>query len=52
MALYSLDNLLMKSFLNQLELADYLKVHKTTVGRYLKSGKPLLNKFYIREVKF
>jgi len=47
-ALYNLDNQLIKNFLNQIELADYLNLHKTTIGRYLKSGKVLLNKYYIR----
>ena len=31
-ALYSIDNLLIKIFSNQIELADYLKIHKTTVA--------------------
>jgi|SRR6185437_11931356 len=50
-ALYSLDNQLIKKFFNLTELADYLNLHKTTVGRYLKSGKVILNNYYIREVK-
>lgn len=52
-ALYSRDNLLIRNFINQIELANYLKVHKSTVGRYLKSGKViniLQNKYYIREI--
>ena len=53
-ALYNIDNQLIKNFTNQIELADYLNIHKTTVGRYLKSGKTinvLQNKYYIKEIK-
>jgi hypothetical protein len=47
-SLYSLDNIYLKGFLNQRELSDYLKLHKTTISRFLKSGKLLLNKYYLR----
>jgi group I intron endonuclease len=48
LSLYSTDNVLIQTFLNQVELAYYLKLNKSTIGRYLKSGKILLNKYYIR----
>jgi hypothetical protein len=38
-------------FLNQVELAAYLDLNKSTIGRYLKTGKLLStqsgNKYYI-----
>jgi len=43
--LYSLNNNLLKTFNNNVELATYLKISKTTVGRYIKSGK-MYNKMY------
>jgi len=43
--LYDVDNNLLKTFNNNVELATYLKISKTTVGRYIKSGK-LYNKVY------
>jgi hypothetical protein len=56
-----LDNNLIKTFVNQIELAKYLNLNKSTtfafapkeakVSRYLKSGKLLLNKYNIREIK-
>jgi group I intron endonuclease len=47
LALFDENQTFIRTFLNQVELADYLKLHKTTIGRYLKSGKKLLNKYYI-----
>jgi group I intron endonuclease len=46
--LFSKDNMFLKTFLNQVELANYLNLNKSTIGRYFKSGKLLLNKYYIR----
>jgi len=46
--LFNTDNLLIKTFLNQIELAEYLNLSKRTIGRYLKSGNILLKKYYIR----
>lgn len=49
--LYDLDNNLIKTFFNQIELAKYFNLNKTTIGKYLKSGKLLLNKYSIRKIK-
>ena len=46
--LYDINNNLIKPFINQVELANYLSVNKSTIGRYLKSGKLYLNKYYIK----
>jgi hypothetical protein len=49
--LYSLNNNLLKTFNNNVELATYLKISltpprgATTIGRYIKSGK-MYNKMY------
>lgn len=51
LALYSIKNNLIKTFINQVELAQYLNLNKSTIGRYLKSGKTLLGKFIIRKFK-
>lgn len=50
--LYDLDNNLIKTFINQIELAKYLNLNnnKSTISRYLKSGK-LFNKYSIRKIK-
>lgn len=48
--LFDIDNNLMKTFINQLELAKYLNLSKSTICRYLKSGKVLLNKYFIRKI--
>lgn len=50
LGLYDLDNNLIKTFINQVELAKYLNLHKSTISRYLKSGNLLLNKYFIRKV--
>ena len=49
--LYDLDNNLIKTFINQIELAKYFNLNKSTIGRHLKSGKLLLNKYSIRKIK-
>jgi len=49
--LYDLDNNLIKTFVNQIELVKYLNLNKSTISRYLKSGKLLLNKYILREIK-
>ena len=46
LGLFDIDNNLIKTFINQLELAKYLNLSKMTISRYLKSGKLLLNKFF------
>lgn len=45
--LYDTKNKLFRSFSNQVELGKYLNISKSTVGRYLKSKKLVLNKYYI-----
>ena len=50
LGLFDIDNNLIKTFINQLELAKYLNLSKMTISRYLKSGKLLLNKFFIRKI--
>ena len=39
------ENNLLNSFNNNVELGKYLKISKTTVGKYIKSGE-LYNKMY------
>lgn len=48
--LYDIKNNLIKTFINQVELANYLSINKSTVGRYLKSEKLFLNKYYIKNI--
>ena len=45
----SAENNLIKTFINQvlLRIAKYLNLHKSTIGRYLKSGNFLLNKYFV-----
>jgi group I intron endonuclease len=44
------NNLIEKFFFNQVKFAKYLNLHKTTIGIYFKSGKLLLNKYFIRKI--
>jgi len=48
--LYDLNNNLIGTYINQVELSNYLNLNKSTIGRYLKSGKILLNKYIIKEI--
>ena len=50
LGLFDIDNNLIKTFINQIELAKYLNLSKITISRYLKSGKLLLNKYLIRKI--
>jgi group I intron endonuclease len=50
LGLFDIDNNLIKIFINQIELAKYLNLSKMTISRYLKSGKLLLNKYFIRKI--
>jgi group I intron endonuclease len=50
LGLYDLDNNLIKTFINQIELTKYLNLHKSTISRYLKSGNILLDKYFIRKM--
>lgn len=45
--LYDTKNNLIRSFSNQVELGKFLNISKSTVGRYLKSKKLVLSKYYI-----
>lgn len=45
--LYDTNNNLIKTFINQVELSNFLNLNKSTISRYLKSGKLILNKYYI-----
>jgi group I intron endonuclease len=46
--LYDIDFNLLISFNNNGELANYLSIHKTTVGRYIKSGKLFKGEYYFK----
>lgn len=50
LGLYNIDNILIKTFVNQVELADDLGVFKTTISKYIKSGKLFQEKYYIRKI--
>lgn len=49
--LYDENNNLIKIYSNKIELANKFSLHKTTIYRYIKSGKLFKGKFYIREIK-
>jgi group I intron endonuclease len=48
--LYDTKNNLLKTFKSQVELASEYNLFKGTIGRYLKSGKLFLGKFFIRKI--
>jgi group I intron endonuclease len=50
LALYDLENNLIKTFRNQVELAAEFGVHKTTVSRKVRSGKIFNKKYYVRKL--
>jgi group I intron endonuclease len=51
LGLYNTDNNLLEKFLNQVELAKKFGVYKTTISRYIRSGKLFKGKYYIKEIK-
>ena len=51
LGLYDNKNNLIKPFCSQIEISKYLNLSKSTISRYLKSGKLLLNKYFIRNNK-
>lgn len=51
LGLYDINNNLIKTFKNQIELATELNLSKKTISRYFHSGKLLLNKYFIRQIK-
>jgi group I intron endonuclease len=50
LGLYDIENNLIKSYKNQVELAAEFKLYRGTICRYLKSGKLFLGKYYIRKL--
>jgi group I intron endonuclease len=50
LGLYNIENNLVKMFINQVELAAEFNVFKTTISRYIKSGKIFKNKYFIRKL--
>jgi group I intron endonuclease len=48
--LLDMYNVLLNTFNNNVELAAYLNTHKSTVGRYIKSGKLYNNKYIFKKV--
>ena len=51
LGLYNINNELIETFINQVDLANKFNVHKTTISRYIRSGKLFINEFYIKEIK-
>jgi group I intron endonuclease len=49
--LFDIHNVLLNTFNNNVELAAYLNIHKSTVGRYIKSGKLYNNKLFFKKEK-
>nr|YP_009631655.1 hypothetical protein [Armillaria solidipes]QCB16435.1 hypothetical protein [Armillaria solidipes] len=47
--LYDINNNLVKTFINQVVLAQELIVTKSTISKYIKSKKLFQNKYYIRK---
>lgn len=50
LGLYNTDNKLVKIFINQVKLATEFGVFKSTISRYVKSGKLFQGKYYIRKL--
>jgi group I intron endonuclease len=50
LGLYNIYKKLIKIFVNQVELAAKLGVFKSTISRYIKSGKLFQKKYYIRKI--
>ena len=48
---YDLENNLVKTFKNQVELAAEFGVNKTTISRKVISGKVFNEKYYIRKLE-
>ena len=51
LGLYDLENNLLKTFINQVELAAEFGVNKTTISRKVISGKVFNGKYYIRKLE-
>lgn len=50
LGLYDINNIIIEKFINQVELAKKFNVHKSTVSKYVKSGKLFKDKYYIKEL--
>jgi group I intron endonuclease len=50
LGLYDKKNNLIKTFINQVELANEFNVNKSTISRYIRSGKFFQDKFIIRKL--
>jgi hypothetical protein len=52
LGLFDINNNLIEIFSNQVELARKFNVNKSTISRYIKSGRTLLfkGKFYLKEI--
>ncbi len=47
LGLYDKNNNLFKTFINQVELANELNINKSTISRYIRSGKLFQVKYII-----
>jgi group I intron endonuclease len=50
LGLYDKNSNIIEKYSNQIELANKFNVHKTTISRYIKSGKLFKGKFYIKGI--
>jgi len=50
LGLYDESYNIIEKYSNQVELAKKFGVHKTTISKYIKSGKLFKDKFYIRKI--
>ena len=48
-SLYDINNILLKTFKNNVELANYLGITKSTVGRYIKYQKLFKGLYYFNK---
>ena len=48
--LFDLNNILLHEYPNQVVLAKFLRVNKTTISRYIKSGRVFQSKYFIKEL--
>lgn len=51
LGLYNINNELVETFINQVDIASKFNVHKATISRYIKSGKLFNSEFNIKEIK-
>jgi hypothetical protein len=51
LGLYDINNILITKPFNLVELAIFIKINKSLISRYIKTGKLLLNKYYLRKLK-